>query len=99
MQEQKLHYWKNKKTFKRSDEADNRHFSPMGLVRMRAAMQRYIDSGWAPGIVTLVPLRAGARGGDGNHGLQQQCIYEARYDFSACVHDKAHYSCRGNDVD
>jgi len=38
MQEQKLHYWKNKKTFKRSDEADNRHFSPMGLVRMRAAI-------------------------------------------------------------
>ncbi|WP_018612582.1 serine hydrolase domain-containing protein [Segetibacter koreensis] len=57
MQEQKLHSWKNKKTFKRSYEANNGNFSPMRVARMRAAMQRYIDNGWAPGIVTLVHHR------------------------------------------
>lgn len=30
--------------------------SPMRLARMRTAMQRYIDSGWAPGLLTLVHL-------------------------------------------
>lgn len=54
MQEQVLHFPKNRKTFRKKEPSYNSGFSAMRLNRMHSAMQRYIDRGWAPGVVTLV---------------------------------------------
>src|SRR5689334_6173364 len=54
MQEHIIHSRKNTKTLKRPYIANNGTFPQARLARMHTAMQRYIDSGWAPGLVTLV---------------------------------------------
>jgi CubicO group peptidase (beta-lactamase class C family) len=54
MQEQTLHAAKHRKTFRNEQVSYDRGYSPARLNRMHRAMQRYIDEGWAPGIVTLV---------------------------------------------
>jgi CubicO group peptidase (beta-lactamase class C family) len=54
MQTHPIHTRKNKKTFQPPHQTENGGFSPVRLARMHAAMQRYVDSGWAPGLVTLV---------------------------------------------
>jgi CubicO group peptidase (beta-lactamase class C family) len=54
MQESILQSQKNKKTFKRPNIGNHGAFSQMRLARMHKAMQSYVDSGWAPGLVTLV---------------------------------------------
>lgn len=53
MQEQHLHTPEVQKSFQRKYATDS-SFSPTRLARMRAAMQRYIDSGWAPGLLTFI---------------------------------------------
>ena len=53
MQEQDLHTPEIQTTFPRFYTTGT-GFSAMRLARMKAAMQRYIDSGWAPGLVTFV---------------------------------------------
>jgi len=57
MQEQTLRSPKNTKTFKHTQAPGGGGFSPVRLSRMHSAMQRYIDSGWAPGLVSLVNHR------------------------------------------
>jgi len=56
MEEQILQSPKNRKTFKHPASEDG-GFSPVRLSRMQSAMGRYIDSGWTPGIVTLLHHR------------------------------------------
>ncbi|KAA9037132.1 beta-lactamase family protein [Ginsengibacter hankyongi] len=57
MQEHKLHSPKNRKILKHTQVSGDSSFSPVRLDRMHSAMQRYIYSGWASGIVTLVHHR------------------------------------------
>lgn len=57
MQEHILHLPKSKKTFARPNKRSRGAFLPLRLARMRAAMQRHIESGWAPGLLTLVHHR------------------------------------------
>ena len=57
MQEQILYSPEKRKTFKHTKAPGDGNFSPVRLSRMQSAMRRYIDSGWAPGIVTLVHHR------------------------------------------
>lgn len=47
----------NKEPFTPLQETITDGFSSMRLNRMHAAMQRYVDNGWAPGVVTLVHHR------------------------------------------
>ena len=54
MKQNHLYAPERKSTVDRPREAAKGGFSPLRLARLRAAMQRYIESGWAPGLVTLV---------------------------------------------
>lgn len=57
MQEQILHNPISNKTVQRSPQVVSSGFSPARLARLQAAMHRYIEKGWAPGLVTLVHHR------------------------------------------
>lgn len=48
-----LHTPDNKPPIKRAPQTP-KGFSPLRLGRLHTAMQRHLDSGWAPGLVTLV---------------------------------------------
>jgi CubicO group peptidase (beta-lactamase class C family) len=54
MQEQTLHTPISNKTAQRPPLVGSSGFSAVRLARMQAAMQRHIENGWAPGLVTLV---------------------------------------------
>lgn len=55
--QQSLQTKKNKEPFTHLQEAITNGFSSLRLNRMHAAMQRYVDNEWAPGLATLVHHR------------------------------------------
>lgn len=82
MQEQTLYSPKNRKAFKHTQASADRGFSPVRLRTMHSAMQRYIDSGWAPGVVSLVNHRGyeqvevmGTMAFDSNVPMQRDTIF------------------------
>src|SRR5438045_1746168 len=54
MQEHTLHSQKDTNILKHQHLINNSTFSKVRLARMHTAMQRFVDRGWAPGLITLV---------------------------------------------
>ena len=82
MQEQLTDFPKNRKALKHIHQLKKSGFSTMRLRRMHAAMRRNIESGWTPGIVTLLHHRGyehvdamGTMAFDTNQPMQRDTIF------------------------
>jgi CubicO group peptidase (beta-lactamase class C family) len=82
MLDQSLPTQRQRKTFKRPSTAKSGDFSPSRLARMRAALQRHVESGQVPGLVALVYQRGrehvetiGTMGFDSNVPVQRDTLF------------------------